>query len=123
MHDWPLGRLLLSRGANTYVGVLMGLSVRDATAGFRAFRAELLHRLLSDDIASQGYCFQVDMTRRARWADAVITEVPIDFDERAEGVSKMSPAILREALRLVTLWGLSHRAQQVCGLLRYAGRR
>lgn len=123
VHDWPLRRLLLSRAANTYARMMMGLSVRDATAGFRAFRAELLRRLLSDDIASQGYCFQVDMTRRARRAGAVITEVPIDFDERAEGISKMSPAIVREALLLVTLWGLSHRAQQVSGLLRYAGRR
>lgn len=123
VHDWPLQRLLLSRGANTYVRLLMGLAVRDATAGFRAFRAELLRGLLSDDIASQGYCFQVDMTRRARRADAVITEVPIDFDERAEGMSKMSPTIVREALLLVTFWGLTRRAQQLSGLLRYPERR
>src|SRR5699024_12340178 len=84
-HDWPLRRLRLSRDANDYARIMMGLSVRAATAGFRAFRAELLRRLLADDIASQGYCFQVDMTRRARRAGAVITEVPIDFDERAEG--------------------------------------
>src|SRR5699024_984953 len=123
VHDWPLERLLLSRGANAYVRMMLGLSVRDATAGFRAFRAELLDGLDLDDVASHGYCFQIDMTRRSRRAGAVITEVPIDFDERAEGVSKMSPAIVREALAKVTVWGLAHRTQQLFGLLRYAGRR
>lgn len=113
VHDWPLRRLLLSHGANMYVRALMGLGVHDATAGFRVFRAELLERLLAGDIASQGYCFQVDMTRRARELGAVITEVPIDFDERAEGASKMSSAIVREALVKVTLWGLARRAQQL----------
>lgn len=117
VHDWPLHRQLLSRGANLYVRVLMGLGVSDATAGFRVFRAELLERLVSDDIASQGYCFQVDMTRRARDLGAVIREVPIDFDERTEGASKMSPRIVREALVLVTFWGLSRGAQQVLKVL------
>lgn len=111
VHDWPLHRLVLSRGANLYVRALMGLGVSDATAGFRVFRAELLERLIAEDVASQGYCFQVDMTRRARDLDAVIAEVPIDFDERTEGASKMSSGIVREALVKVTLWGLSRRAQ------------
>jgi len=118
VHDWPLRRLLLSRGANVYVRAALGLGVRDATAGFRVFRAELLQGLVHGDVASQGYCFQVDMTRRARAAGAVISEVPIDFDERTEGASKMSPRIVREALVLVTLWGLSHRTQQALNLLR-----
>ncbi|GAA1485012.1 polyprenol monophosphomannose synthase [Brachybacterium fresconis] len=113
VHDWPVSRLLLSRAANAYVRALLGLGVRDATAGFRLFRAELLEQLLAADIASQGYCFQVDMTRRARAHDAVIAEVPIDFDERTEGVSKMSPRIVAEALVLVTLWGLSRGAQRI----------
>lgn len=117
VHDWPLSRLLLSRVANLYVGALLGLRVRDATAGFRVFRAELLQRLVAQDIASQGYCFQVDMTRRARAEGAVIAEVPIDFDERTEGASKMSPRIVREALVLVTFWGLSRGAQQVLKVL------
>lgn len=111
VHDWPLRRQVLSRGANVYVRVLMGLGVSDATAGFRVFRAELLERVIAADIASQGYCFQVDMTRRARDLGAVISEVPIDFDERTEGASKMSSGIVREALVKVTLWGLSRRAQ------------
>ncbi len=122
VHDWPLRRLVLSRGANLYAGMLMGLEVRDATAGFRAFRAPLLRRLMEQQVASQGYCFQVDMTRRARDLGADIREVPIDFDERAEGASKMSSAIVREALVKVTAWGLGHRAQQVLGALGYPGR-
>ena len=118
VHDWPLRRMLLSRVANRYVRVMLGLRVNDATAGFRAFRAPLLRRLVAEDIASQGYCFQVDMTRRARLDGAVIREVPIDFDERTEGASKMSSGIVREALLLVTWWGIRHRTQQALGLLR-----
>lgn len=118
VHDWPAHRRLLSRGANVYVTVLMGLGVADATAGFRVFRTELLSRLMEEDIASQGYCFQVDMTRRARDLGAVIVEVPIDFDERTEGASKMSSDIVREALVKVTLWGLARRAQGLRKALR-----
>lgn len=123
VHDWPLRRLVLSRGANLYAGTLMGLPVRDATAGYRAFRAPLLRSLVEQRVASQGYCFQVDMTRRARDLGAVIREVPIDFDERAEGASKMNSGIVREALVKVTAWGVRHRAQQVLGALGYSGRR
>ncbi len=123
VHDWPLQRLLLSRGANLYVRILLGLGVNDATAGFRAFRADLLRTLLAQQIASQGYCFQVDMTRRAHAAGARIREVPIDFDERTEGASKMSSSIVREALTKVTGWGLQHRAQQIRTCLNYRGRR
>lgn len=118
VHDWPARRRLLSRGANVYVTVLMGLGVADVTAGFRVFRAGLLSRLMEQDIASQGYCFQVDMTRRARDLGAVIVEVPIDFDERTEGASKMSSDIVREALVKVTLWGLARRAQGLRKALR-----
>lgn len=117
VHDWPLRRLILSRGANLYVRAALGLRVADATAGFRAYRSGLLTELVGQDVASQGYCFQVDMTRRARAAGAVIREVPIDFDERTEGASKMSSAIVREALVKVTSWGLARRAQQLLGLL------
>ncbi|WP_114854797.1 polyprenol monophosphomannose synthase [Brachybacterium sp. YJGR34] len=117
VHDWPRRRQLLSRGANLYVRALMGLGVSDATAGFRVFQADLLRSLIDADVASQGYCFQVDMTRRAREAGAVIAEVPIDFDERTEGASKMSSGIVREALVRVTLWGFARRTQQVRGAL------
>lgn len=123
VHDWPLRRLFLSRGANIYTRVAMGLAVNDATAGFRAFRSELLARLLTEEIASHGYCFQVDMTRRSADRGARIVEVPIDFDERVEGVSKMDSSIVAEALGRVTLWGLQHRAQQLRRAVGYRGRR
>lgn len=118
VHNWPVHRLLLSRGANLYVRMMLGLRIGDATAGFRAFRAPMLRTVVAEDIASHGYCFQVDMTRRARRAGAVIAEVPIDFDERTEGASKMSSAIVKEALLLITRWGIRHRTQQLLGMLR-----
>lgn len=121
VHDWPVRRELLSRGANLYVRWALGLPVRDATAGFRAYRAGLLQELLGQDVASQGYCFQVDMTRRSDDRGAVIVEVPIDFDERVEGTSKMSSSIVSEALVSVTRWGFERRAQQLLGLLHYRG--
>ena len=117
VHNWPRRRELLSRGANLYTRAMLGLGVRDATAGFRAFRAELLQRLMTVQVASQGYCFQVDMTRRAADAGALIQEVPIDFDERADGASKMSSGIVREALMRVTQWGVQHRARQIASVL------
>ena len=123
VHDWPLHRLLLSRGANLYVRLWLALPVHDATAGFRAYRADLLRVLMRESVASQGYCFQVDMTRRAWAAGADIREVPIDFDERTDGVSKMSSRIVREALVRVTLWGIQRRWQQLKSLLRQGRRR
>lgn len=122
VHRWPLRRQLLSRGANLYTRLALGLGVHDATAGFRAFRAELLRVLVTEDIASHGYCFQVDMTRRSAAHGARILEVPIDFDERVEGVSKMSSSIVAEALVKVTAWGLAHRTQRLLGRLGYRGR-
>ncbi|MCT1866066.1 polyprenol monophosphomannose synthase [Dermabacter sp. p3-SID358] len=117
VHHWPLNRELLSRGANSYVNIALGLGVKDATAGFRAFRSDVLtHVLAGEAVASQGYCFQVDMTRRVRAEGFVIREVPIDFDEREHGESKMSSAIIREAMVRVTQWGLEHRLAQARNL-------
>ncbi|WP_152189616.1 polyprenol monophosphomannose synthase [Georgenia satyanarayanai] len=116
--NWPRHRELLSRGANTYVRLALGLPVRDATAGFRVFRAEVLAALPLEEIESQGYCFQVDMTWRVHRAGGRVAEVPISFVERAEGVSKMSRAIITEALVRTTVWGLSHRARQLAALVR-----
>ncbi len=110
--NWPARRRLLSRGGNTYVRIALGLPVRDATGGFRAFRADTLRGLPFKDVASHGYCFQVDMLWRAVLAGATVTEVPITFVEREFGTSKMSGSIVREALWRVTLWGGSHRAAQ-----------
>ncbi|HLS73525.1 MAG TPA: polyprenol monophosphomannose synthase [Actinomycetaceae bacterium] len=114
--NWPKHRELLSRGANTYVRVLLGLPVRDSTAGFRVFRASTLAALPLAEVESQGYGFQVDMTWRVHRSGGRIAEVPISFVERAEGRSKMSREIITEALTRTTVWGLRHRARQLAAL-------
>lgn len=105
--NWPWHRRLISRGGTLYARVALGLPVHDTTAGFRAFRAGTLRRIDVAGVASQGYCFQIDMTRRVHEAGLRIVEVPVTFVERALGTSKMSSAIVREALWRVTLWGLA----------------
>jgi dolichol-phosphate mannosyltransferase len=107
--DWPVHRLLLSRMGNRYTRWALRLPLTDATGGYRAARAELIDRLPFDDVASQGYCFQVDWAWRAVRAGARVREVPITFTERAFGRSKMSGSIVREALVRVTVWGLRDR--------------
>lgn len=103
--NWPWHRRFISRGGTLYARLMLGLDVKDATGGFRAFRRETLERLPLDEVASQGYCFQIDMTRRVAAAGMDVVEVPITFVERERGESKMSGAIVREALWRVTLWG------------------
>lgn len=104
--DWPLGRTLISRGGSWYARVMLGLGVRDVTAGFRAYRSSVLRELHLEDVESHGYCFQIDMTRRVVAAGYTLVEVPIVFREREFGHSKMSGAIVREAMVKVTQWGL-----------------
>jgi len=116
--NWPLQRQLLSRGANLYTRVMLGIPLGDATGGFRAYRADLLRSLALGDVASQGYCFQVDMAWRAVRAGARVVEVPITFVERELGVSKMSRDIIVEALLNVTRWGMHERSRQVAGAFR-----
>jgi dolichol-phosphate mannosyltransferase len=103
--DWTLFRRLLSRGGNLYAEALLGLHVSDSTAGFRAYSTELLGRIDLDRIRAEGYGFQIEMTYRAKRAGATIEEVPIRFVDRLQGDSKMSTAIVVEALGLVTWWG------------------
>ena len=107
--DWPVHRLLWSRFGNRYTRWLLRLPLSDATGGYRAARGELIDALPFDDVASQGYCFQVDWAWRAVRAGARVREVPITFTERAFGRSKMSGSIVREALVRVTVWGLQDR--------------
>jgi dolichol-phosphate mannosyltransferase len=107
--NWPRSREALSRGGNVYVRLMLGIGVRDATAGFRAYRAGTLRAIGLDEIMSQGYCFQIDLTLRTAQEGFTITEVPITFTERARGASKMSKAIVAEALWRVTLWGIAGR--------------
>ncbi len=104
---WPAHRRLLSRGGNAYVRLALGLPFADATGGFRAYRAAALDVLPLDGVASQGYCFQVDLVRHAWQLGLEVVEVPITFTEREGGRSKMSRAIVVEALWRVTAWGVA----------------
>ncbi len=104
--NWSKRRELLSRVANKYTQALIKLGVKDSTAGFRIYKAELLKRMNLSTILSEGYCFQIEMTRRANDVGGVIKEVPITFIERAFGTSKMSLRIVIEAMLRVTYWGL-----------------
>lgn len=113
--NWPRRRLVLSQGGNLYTRLALGIPVRDATAGFRAFRAEALQQMHLEDVESQGYCFQVDLTWRAVQAGLRIEEVPITFVEREHGTSKMSQAIVLEALWRVTQWGARRRFDRLTG--------
>ena len=106
---WPASRRLLSRGGNAYVRVILGLPLADSTGGYRAYRASALARLPLDTVASQGYCFQVDVVWHAWQRGLTVVEVPITFTERTTGRSKMSRAIVAEALWRVTVWGVTSR--------------
>ncbi|WP_159616507.1 polyprenol monophosphomannose synthase [Arthrobacter zhaoguopingii] len=107
--NWPAHRKLLSRAGSTYSRLMLGLSVRDITAGFRAFRRGTLEKLDLSAVDSVGYGFQVDMTFRVARLGLKITEVPITFVERELGDSKMSGNIVLEAIVSVTRWGLAAR--------------
>ena len=104
--DWPKRREILSRGANTYARIMLGVDVHDVTAGYRVYRASLINSLDLDGIDSKGYCFQIDMTLRSVDAGAKIVEVPITFKDRELGQSKMSSSIIFEAMEKVTVWGV-----------------
>ena len=105
---WPARRRFLSRAGGWYARSLLDLRVRDVTSGYRAYRADLLRAINLETVDTTGYGFQIDMTDRARRAGAVIREVPIVFRDRTAGESKMSSAIIREALLMVTRRALSH---------------
>lgn len=111
--DWPWHRELLSRGGNRYSRIALGVPLRDITGGYRAYRASALRRLELATVASAGYCFQVDLAWRAVRSGLRVAEVPITFVERTEGASKMSGAIVREALWQVTRWGIAYRVGQL----------
>ena len=114
--NWPRHREMLSRGGNVYTRLALGVPLRDATGGYRAFRADALRRLDLDDVASQGYCFQVDLVWRAVRSGLRVVEVPITFIERVEGTSKMSSAIVFEALVKVTGWGVAKQFGRLRGV-------
>ena len=111
--NWPLHRRLLSRGGSLYARLALGISVRDVTGGYRAYRSQVLEQVLASDVESQGYCFQIDMARRSLDEGFRVVEVPIRFVERTHGESKMSQGIVVEAMARVTRWGFDHRVDQV----------
>ncbi|MEV4613887.1 polyprenol monophosphomannose synthase [Kitasatospora sp. NPDC049258] len=113
--NWPKSRLMLSRGGSLYSRVMLDVPIKDVTGGYRAFRKETLLGLGMDEVASQGYCFQVDLAWRAVKSGFKVAEVPITFVEREHGASKMSRNIVVEALWRVTAWGVKARTEKIIG--------
>jgi dolichol-phosphate mannosyltransferase len=113
--NWPKSRELISRGGSLYSRLMLGVPIRDVTGGYRAFRKGTLEGLGVDQVASKGYCFQIDMAWRALKAGFKVVEVPITFVERTLGASKMSRTIMIEAFWRVTAWGLTSRAARLRG--------
>jgi dolichol-phosphate mannosyltransferase len=107
--NWPKSRQILSRGGNAYARMMLGIEARDATGGYRAYRAAALRAIDLAAVESLGYCFQIDLALRAVRAGMQVVEVPITFTERTRGTSKMSRTIILEALWRVTRWGLAAR--------------
>jgi len=116
--NWPKRREMLSRGGNLYCRLALGVRVKDITAGYRAYRAKVIRAIPLNEVASHGYCFQIDLAWRTILAGFRVVEVPITFVEREIGVSKMSGSIVREALLKVPLWGAAHRWHQLKDLIR-----
>jgi dolichol-phosphate mannosyltransferase len=109
VRNWPRRRLVLSRTANFYSRTLLGVDINDITAGYRAYRREVLEKIELEAVESKGYCFQIDLTWRTINNGFVVVEVPITFVERELGVSKMSGSNIREALVKVAQWGIGGR--------------
>ena len=116
--NWPKSREFLSRGGNLYTRLWLGIPLKDATGGFRAYRMTAIAKIDVSKVESQGYCFQVDMAWRAVRCGLRVTEVPITFVEREIGESKMNQAIVKEALWRVTQWGFAKRGADLKAILR-----
>lgn len=111
--NWPLSREALSRGGNFYVRLLLGIKVRDATAGYRLFRRTTLEKIDLATVQATGYVFQTELATRTLGAGLTVAEVPIEFVERVRGASKMSGAVAAESMKRVTRWGLQQRRAQL----------
>jgi dolichol-phosphate mannosyltransferase len=116
--NWPMHRQVLSRGGNLYVRTVLGMGVKDATGGYRAYRMSVLDKAELDSLKSQGYSYQVELTWRIHRNGFTIVEVPIRFEERQLGASKMSGSIVKEALWRVTVWGAKSRAASIRALFK-----
>ncbi|MCB0934532.1 MAG: polyprenol monophosphomannose synthase [Mycolicibacterium sp.] len=115
VRNWPWRRLVLSKTANTYSRVLLGVGIHDITAGYRAYRREVLEKIDLSAVDSKGYCFQIDLTWRTINNGFSVVEVPITFSERELGVSKMSGSNIREAMVKVAQWGIAGRLDRARG--------
>ncbi|MEO9330099.1 polyprenol monophosphomannose synthase [Gordonia aurantiaca] len=111
--NWPKHREFLSRGANTYARIALGVRIHDITAGFRAYRRIVLEKIELDTVESAGYCFQIDLAWRTVRAGFDVREVPITFTERELGVSKMSGGVMSEAFTKVATWGIQSRLERL----------
>jgi len=118
VRNWPWRRLVLSKSANTYSRLLLGVGIHDITAGYRAYRREALEKLDLATVDSKGYCFQIDLTWRTINSGFTVVEVPITFTERELGVSKMSGSNIREAMTKVARWGIGGRLDRSRGVVR-----
>lgn len=114
--NWPWHRQWLSRGANLYSKMILGTSINDVTAGFRVYRSAVLAGMELRQVASRGYCFQVDLTLRSSDAGYRVVEEPITFTERTVGKSKMDREVVVEALWRLTEWGARRRSRQARAL-------
>jgi dolichol-phosphate mannosyltransferase len=118
VRNWPARRQLISRAGNLYSRLALGVPIKDITAGFRVFRRQVLEEFDLDQVASQGYCFQIDMAWRAVLAGFRVREVPITFTERQRGSSKMDTAIVVEAFWRVACWGAGRLLRRTPTVLR-----
>jgi dolichol-phosphate mannosyltransferase len=117
--NWPKSRKFLSKSGTMYAKLALGIDLNDLTGGFRIYSSELLNSLNLKDMQATGYCFQIEMAMAANLAGAKAIQVPITFVERINGVSKMSKAIVAEALLQTTRWGLMRRLKPNADKLHY----
>jgi len=117
--NWPKSRQLLSKSGTKYASLALGIKLADLTGGFRIYSRQLLESLNLSQMNATGYCFQIEMALAAHLTDAKAMEVPITFVERINGVSKMSRAIVVEALIQTTRWGVKRRVRPNADKLHY----
>jgi dolichol-phosphate mannosyltransferase len=115
VRNWAKSRELLSRAANKYAKFMLKVGVNDVTAGFRVYQTSIIERIDFSTVLSQGYCFQIEMTRKVLSLNGTVKEVPITFIEREYGISKMNMKIVIEAMLRVTLWGLLPNSKNTNG--------
>ena len=120
--NWPKHRWILSKGGNLYISLALGGGLKDMTAGYRAFRREVLETIDLNELSNAGYIFQVDMAWRVVRHGFDVREVPITFTEREIGESKLDGSFVKDSLLEVTKWGLKHRKEQATEMIREVSR-